>query len=117
VKEITGGNVERGDNYVEDPSGLRTGNPPDEKMAEILNREVRALKEYIHKNQVQNQVALTLPEITEKINNVRGAVTMAYPMGLPEWDLAHLALDGSVDKLKVKHQFNPLQNISLIVIL
>jgi len=100
VKEITGGNVERGDNYVEDPSGLRTGNPPDEKMAEILNREVRALEEYIHKNQVQNQVALTLPEITGKINNVRGAVTMAYPMGLPEWDLAHLALDGSVDKLK-----------------
>lgn len=49
MKEITGGNVERGDNYVEDPSGLRTGNPPDEKMAEILNREVRALEEYIHK--------------------------------------------------------------------
>lgn len=49
MKEITGGTVEKGDNYVEDPSGLRTGNPPDEKMAEILNREVRALEGYIHK--------------------------------------------------------------------
>ncbi|KAL7460212.1 hypothetical protein ACHAXS_000675 [Conticribra weissflogii] len=92
--------VEKGDNYVADPSGLRTGNPPDKKMAEILNREVRSLEEYIDKYQARNKVALTLPEIAEKINNVRGAVTMAYPMGLPDWDLAQIALDGSFDKLK-----------------
>ncbi len=53
--------------------------------------------------QARNKVALTLPEIAEKINNVRGAVTMAYPMGLPDWDLAQIALDGSFDKLKVRY--------------
>ena len=42
-----------------------------------------------------------MQEINEKINNVRGAVTMAYPMGLPEWDLAKIALDEPIDNLMV----------------
>ena len=42
-----------------------------------------------------------MEEINERINNVRGAVTMAYPMGLPEWDLVRVALDEPIDSLKV----------------
>lgn len=52
-------------------------------------------------DQVQKKIALTMEEINEKINNVRGAVTMAYPMGLPEWDMVRIALDDPIDSLKV----------------
>lgn len=100
VQEIIGNEVEKGPNYVADPSGLRTGNPPDAQMAEVLKREVKSLEEYIDKQKVARKVALNIECIEEKINNVRGAVTMAYPMGLPEWDLARMALDDPIEKLK-----------------
>ena len=47
-----------------------------------------------------------MQEINEKINNVRGAVTMAYPMGLPEWDLAKIALDEPIDNLMVGYNLH-----------
>ncbi|KAL3775424.1 hypothetical protein ACHAWO_001438 [Cyclotella atomus] len=100
VKELLGKDVEKGPNYVADPSGLRTGNPPDEKMAQVLHEEALKLDEYVSKNQVQKKIALTIEAINEKINNVRGAVMMAYPMGLPEWDLVRIVLDEPIDALK-----------------
>ena len=98
---MIGNEVEKGPNYVVDPSGLQTGNPPDAEMAEVLKREAQSLAAYIDKNQVQNKVALTIDCIEEKLNNVCGAVTMAYPMGLPEWDLTRMALDDPIEKLKM----------------
>lgn len=103
VQEMLGNKVEKGPNYAADPSGLRTGNPPDAHMAEVLKREARSLEEYIDKSQAQRKVALTMGCINERIDNVRGAVTMAYPMGLPEWDLARVALDGPIEKLNGTH--------------
>ena len=49
VQEMVGKTVEKGPNYVADPSGLRIGNPPDEKMAEVLQQEALKLEEYISK--------------------------------------------------------------------
>mmetsp|Transcript_15160 Transcript_15160/g.27418 ORF Transcript_15160/g.27418 Transcript_15160/m.27418 type:complete len:291 (-) Transcript_15160:1405-2277(-) len=100
VQELMGKEVEKGPNYVADPSGLRSGNPPDAEMAEVLKREAKSLEEYVGKHQVERKVALTMDCIEEKISNVRGAVTMAYPMGLPEWELSRMALDDPVEKLK-----------------
>ncbi|KAL9187956.1 hypothetical protein ACHAXT_006334 [Thalassiosira profunda] len=85
---------------VADPSGQRSGNPPDPDMAEVLNREVHSLEEYVDKKQVSLKVALTMEAIEEKIDGVRGAVATAYPEGLPEWDLARMALDDPIEKLK-----------------
>uniref|UniRef100_A0A7S2MUC4 Uncharacterized protein n=1 Tax=Helicotheca tamesis TaxID=374047 RepID=A0A7S2MUC4_9STRA len=100
VKEnIVGEKIEKGPNYTADPTGVRTGNAPDSKLAETLDRVARDLEEYIDKSQVQKRIALTEEELRDKIANVRGAVMMAYPMGLPEWDTVKLALD-SVDNLK-----------------
>lgn len=42
---------------------------------------------------MQKRVALTHQSILDKISNVRGAVMMAYPMGLPEWDIVKITLD------------------------
>jgi len=42
-----GKSVEKGPNYVADPSGKRVGNPPDEKMAQVLQQEALSLEEYV----------------------------------------------------------------------
>ncbi len=56
----------------------------------------------IIKAQVQKRVAISHECVLDKIANVRGAVMMAYPMGLPEWDIVKQSLD-SEDGLKVKY--------------
>ena len=43
---------------------------------------------------MKNRIALNKPIIEDKIANVRGAVVMAYPMGLPEFDVVKVSIDG-----------------------
>lgn len=84
------------DNYkkTEDPTGARTGDPPqDEQTLKTLLQTAQDLEEYIDKGQVQNRVSLQTKIVLDKISNVRGAVVMAYPMGLPEQDLVKISLD------------------------
>lgn len=89
-----------GSNHLVDPSGLRIGPPPDVNLAEMLINEVDSLAEYIDKKQVANKVPITLECIEDKIDIIRNVVTKAYPMGLPEWDLAKSALFDPIDKLR-----------------
>ena len=49
---------------------------------------------------MQNRVALTESNLQDKVANVRGAVIMSYPMGLPEWEKVKTVLD-SDDGLQV----------------
>ncbi|KAL7526617.1 hypothetical protein ACHAWF_001974 [Thalassiosira exigua] len=100
VQELLGKDVEKGPNYNPDPSGLRTGNPPDPHYAEILKREADALEEYVGK---ANRDPLRIEAMREKTDGVRGAATMAYPEGLPEWDAARIALDGGAEELLGTH--------------
>ena len=86
---------------IVDPSGLRTGNPPDEQMADLLQRTAEELSEYVAKEQVGKKVALTHLKINDKINAVRDAVAAAYPTGLPEWEATGLALDEPLEKLNL----------------
>jgi hypothetical protein len=94
--------VDKGPNYKPDPTGIRTGNAPDENLVETLLRVIKDLEDYIDKSQVQRRVPLTYSELQNKLANVRGAVMMAYPMGLPAWETTALALN-SIDGLKGTH--------------
>ena len=38
---------------------------------------------------------LTKAALEEAIDNIRGAVMIAFPQGLPEWDLVRQALEGT----------------------
>lgn len=94
VKEkYLGETVEKGPTYAPDPTGLRTGVAPEAKIAETMMCTAGDLEEYVDKAQVQRRVALKERDIDDKLANVRGAVVMAYPMGLPEWDTVKVALD------------------------
>ena len=74
----------------------------------ILKRETHSYPLFFHsfffenQSQVQKRVALNETCIHDKLSNIRGAVMIAYPMGLPEWDLVKVGLD-SLDSLKVSY--------------
>lgn len=40
---------------------------------------------------------LTKHRLSEAIDNIRGAVMICYPMGLPEWDFVRQALEATED--------------------
>eukprot|EP00557_Chaetoceros_sp_GSL56_P002808 CAMPEP_0176502750 /NCGR_PEP_ID=MMETSP0200_2-20121128/14938_1 /TAXON_ID=947934 /ORGANISM="Chaetoceros sp., Strain GSL56" /LENGTH=295 /DNA_ID=CAMNT_0017901879 /DNA_START=106 /DNA_END=993 /DNA_ORIENTATION=+ len=85
---------ENSKNILVDPTGLRIGNPPEDgRLVQTLLQTAKDLEEYVDKNQVQKRIALTIETLQDKISNVRGAVVMAYPMGLPEYDLVRISLD------------------------
>lgn len=77
-----------------DPSGLRTGNGPGPELKATLERVAKEAEDYIADSQVQKRVCLTKEAVKDCIDNIRGAVVMAYPMGLPEWDTIKLLFDG-----------------------
>jgi hypothetical protein len=105
--------IEKASNYAEDPAGNRTGNGVGEQMTQVfedvcndgeqsnfrcrqrqkLRQTKNSGKRYISKQQAKMRKALTMEGMTDKIANMRGAVTMAFPMGLPKWDPVFCALE------------------------
>jgi len=106
---------QNGSTCTTDPTGIRTGNPPDAKLADTLRRVAKDLEEYVDKAQVQNRIALTESQLQDRIANVRGAVMMAYPMGLPEWEKVKSALDSDdgLQDTNVANQLLEVESASL----
>lgn len=92
VEEAAGKTIERGKFYQEDPTGHRTGNRADPKISAVIIQTCEDALQAISKMQVVQKVALSPKVLAEKIRNIGGALTIAFPMGLPEWDPARLAL-------------------------
>jgi hypothetical protein len=66
--------------YSPDPAGQRTGDAPSPELAEVLNRTCDEAAAVIAKAQVDRGVCLTQAMIQEKVDNIRGAVTMGACM-------------------------------------
>ena len=88
----SGGFVER-----KDEIGRRNGRAPIDRMAEILSKTMRDAKEKISKNLVQRDVCLTESRVQEAIDELRGAVTIVYPMGLPPHDPIQMEFENKED--------------------
>mmetsp|Transcript_10750 Transcript_10750/g.34172 ORF Transcript_10750/g.34172 Transcript_10750/m.34172 type:complete len:287 (+) Transcript_10750:28-888(+) len=97
VKEKAGEAIEKGPHYKADPLGQRTGNACAPELAEIVKRTCEEAKACIHKDQVARRVALSVEMLQERIDNIHGAVKIAYPMGLPEWDVVRQMLEDKAD--------------------
>ena len=93
VQEAGGATIEKGPRYNADPLGHRTGNPPDPAAAATLVKTAEEAKASVHKNQVAKKVALSTSALQAQVDLLRGAVTIAYPMGLPE----HETLPGMIE--------------------
>lgn len=91
------GDVEKGPHYNMDPTGRRTGNACSPEVAKVLVKTLEDAEAAAHKTQVEKKVALTVKMLQEAIDNIRGAVMICYPMGLPEWDLVRLELENRQD--------------------
>ena len=95
IQQLNGGTfVEKADNYKEDPSGSRTGNGIGEQMTNVFNDVCRDAEAYISKDRALARKALTKEGMEEKLQTMKGAVTMAFPMGLPKHDPVYAALEG-----------------------
>ena len=75
-----------GANYRQDPSERRTGDAPSDELAAVISRTVEDAKALTSDKLVQQKRAVTAAELEEAINNIRGAVMIVYPMGLPDYD-------------------------------
>eukprot|EP00595_Chromulina_sp_UTEXLB2642_P003666 CAMPEP_0196761960 /NCGR_PEP_ID=MMETSP1095-20130614/1280_1 /TAXON_ID=96789 ORGANISM="Chromulina nebulosa, Strain UTEXLB2642" /NCGR_SAMPLE_ID=MMETSP1095 /ASSEMBLY_ACC=CAM_ASM_000446 /LENGTH=227 /DNA_ID=CAMNT_0042112105 /DNA_START=180 /DNA_END=863 /DNA_ORIENTATION=+ len=95
IQEECGGVIiEKGEYYNQDPTGIRTGNGPGPKLSETLELVANDAEAVLSKDNVTRKIAITLNMLQEKLDNIRGAVTMAYPMGLPTWDTIRLTIEG-----------------------
>ncbi|KAJ3416666.1 hypothetical protein HDV05_000496 [Chytridiales sp. JEL 0842] len=81
--------VERGSlKYVlnPDPTGRRTGEAPMPEIAETIKKTLDSAQVLLSKEFNTGSNFLTTEHIEEAIRNISGALTIAYPMGLPEWE-------------------------------
>jgi len=86
----------RGPHYNADPTGRRTGEAPEPKLREVLQRQVSEARIAANcKDHMAAKRNLTVKFMQEAWDCLRGAVTIAYPEGLPEYDEVVLCLQDS----------------------
>ncbi|MBN3275615.1 CF298 protein, partial [Polyodon spathula] len=70
---------------------------PNEKMKQVLLKTVEQAKSLISKKQVQANECVTLGMVKEALDQLRGAVMIVYPMGLPPHDPIRLEFEDRED--------------------
>jgi len=78
--------VQHGANYRQDPSEKRTGDAPSDELAAVITRTVEDAKALVSENMVKMKKPLSAKALEDAISNIRGAVMIVYPMGLPDYD-------------------------------
>lgn len=82
---------------VPDPTEQRTGVAPAEAQASTILTTVEAARRLVHKDAVRRKEALTVEALEAARAEIGGAVTIAYPMGLPEHEPLKQMLAGDED--------------------
>mmetsp|Transcript_11714 Transcript_11714/g.21761 ORF Transcript_11714/g.21761 Transcript_11714/m.21761 type:complete len:285 (+) Transcript_11714:50-904(+) len=86
--------LDKNEFYQADPTGARTGNGVGPQLTETIERVCQDAESVLSPNYASLKKAVSISLLTEKLDNIRGAVTMAFPMGLPEWDTVRLTIEG-----------------------
>nr|XP_002127537.1 cilia- and flagella-associated protein 298-like [Ciona intestinalis] len=86
-----------GATFCKDDIGRRNGQAPSTKMAEVLIKTINEAKANINKKLVDANSVMTKEIIKDTLNELRGAVTIVYPMGLPPHDPIKMEFDGEED--------------------
>merc|ERR1719231_1469368 len=69
------------------------GNAPPDEIGAVITRTVADANALVSEKQVQMKVPATAKALEDAINNVRGAVMIAFPMGLPDYDTVREILE------------------------
>ncbi|XXQ34497.1 Ubiquitin-like domain-containing protein [Plasmodiophora brassicae] len=88
---------ERGLEGTADPTGVRCGVPPQPGYVQTLQRVAKDAHALVDKKQAEKRVVLKPEHLEECEMNIRGAVAIAYPMGLPECDVLRQWVDDRLD--------------------
>merc|ERR1711939_579305 len=78
-----------------DPTGKRTGANPTDELADVVRRTVADAEEAINKRQFERKVEFTIEMLQDHVDRIRGALMIAYPMGLPDWEPARQGVEGT----------------------
>lgn len=105
IDEYQEDKVEKGANYTQDPTGRRTGNACSPDVAKVLLKTCEDAVAAAHKNLVEKKVFLSRKALQDAVDNVRGAVMICYPMGLPDWDWVRVCLEDKDDAASCASQF------------
>lgn len=87
--------IEKNQYYQADPTGNRTGNGVGPQLTETIERVCLDAEAILDANNAARKVSVSLALLQERLDNMRGVVIMAYPMGLPEWDTVRLTIQGN----------------------
>ncbi|XP_045434344.1 cilia- and flagella-associated protein 298 isoform X1 [Pipistrellus kuhlii] len=86
-----------GAGFKKDAVGRRNGRAPNEKMKEVLRKTVEEAKAVISKKQVDAGVCVTMEMVQDALDQLRGAVMIVYPMGLPPYDPIRMEFENKED--------------------
>lgn len=93
----TNAKSERGINYREDPTGNRTGNAPMDQLGQVILKTCAEAQDLLQRTgKGTRKVYLTEEMLQECIDNIRGSVMIAFPMGLPPHDTVRLILEDTM---------------------
>ncbi|XP_015523157.1 cilia- and flagella-associated protein 298 isoform X3 [Neodiprion pinetum] len=77
--------------------GRRNGRQPNEKMREVLKKTIDEARAMTSKKLVQQNILVTQKTVQTALDNLRGAVTIVYPMGLPPHDVIRQEFENTED--------------------
>ncbi|PKU34398.1 hypothetical protein llap_15299 [Limosa lapponica baueri] len=72
-------------------------NPPNEKMQQVIKKTIEEAKALISKKQVQANVCVNMEMVKDALDQLRGAVMIVYPMGLPPHDPIRMEFEDKED--------------------
>jgi hypothetical protein len=96
-KEMRNGAKLDGDSPGRDPTGRRVGVPPPAEVQETIRRTAKDAEQLLSKSRVEAKQVLTHAQLAEAFNLIRASITIAYPMGLPDYDPLLATLDNIED--------------------
>ncbi|CAN2387610.1 regulation of cilium movement [Pristimantis euphronides] len=88
----SGGSVFKKDEMIR-----RNGHAPDENMKKVLQKTMEEAKALISKNQAKANVCVTMDMVKDALDQLRGAVMIVYPMGLPPHDPIRMEFEDNED--------------------
>ncbi|CAL8398309.1 unnamed protein product [Boreogadus saida] len=83
--------------FSKDEIGRRNGHAPNDRMKEVLKKTMEEAKALVSKKQAQAGVCVTAEMVKEALDQLRGAVMIVYPMGLPPHDPIRMELENNED--------------------
>ncbi|KAG7484462.1 hypothetical protein MATL_G00049580 [Megalops atlanticus] len=86
-----------GAHFKKDEIGRRNGHAPNDKMKDVLKKTVEEAKSLVSKKQVDAKVCVTMDMVKEALDQLRGAVMIVYPMGLPPHDPIRMEFENQED--------------------